>query len=116
MSDNREVSISDEAVEAAAEALVGSTLGDRAGINWEEFFEASRKALAAAAPHMQSSGISATEIEAVAHMLKAAKAEGWDEGQKSGMRHADRLRAAAILERPELPGPLSPNPYRKEAK
>lgn len=40
--------ISDEAIEAAAEALVSSTLGDRSGIKWEEFFEAARGALNAA--------------------------------------------------------------------
>ena len=88
--------IPDEAVEAAAEALVGSTLGDRAGINWEEFFEAARAALEAAAPSLM--------------------AQAFDEGQKSGMRHADRLRAAAKIGRPELPGPLSPNPYQRDTK
>ena len=35
----------------------------------------------------------------------------WGEGQKSGMRYADRMRAAYELGRPELPGPPSPNPY-----
>lgn len=44
--------ISDEAIEAAAEALVSSTLGDRAGIKWEEFFEAARSALKAAEPYI----------------------------------------------------------------
>jgi len=44
--------VSDEAIEAAAEALVSSTLGDRSGIKWEEFFEAARGALVAAAPYM----------------------------------------------------------------
>jgi len=91
------VNIPDEVIEAAAEALVGSTLGDRAGIKWEEFFEAARLALNAAAPHMQSSGISAAEIEAVAHMIKTAKAEGWDEGRDTS-------------------GPYPINPYRKDAK
>ena len=48
-------------------------------------------------------------LEAAApHMLDAA----FDQGQKSGMRHADRLVAAAKIGRPELPGPISPNPYR----
>jgi hypothetical protein len=46
--------ISDEAIEAAAEALVGSTLGDRGGIKWEEFFEAARLALTAAAPYISA--------------------------------------------------------------
>lgn len=84
--------IPDEAIEAAAEALVSSTLGDRSGINWEEFFEAARLALNAASPYLM--------------------AQAFNEGQKSGMRHADRLVAAAKIGRPELPGPLSPNPYR----
>jgi hypothetical protein len=86
--------IPDEAVEAAAEALVSSTLGDHGGTNWEDFFEAARKALNAAAPQLM--------------------AQAFDEGQKSGMRHADRLIAAAILERPDLPGTLSHNPYRRD--
>lgn len=52
----------------------------------------------------------ASALEAAApHLL----AEAFDAGQKSGMRHADRLVAAAKIGRPELPGPLSPNPYRK---
>ena len=68
-------------------------------------------AIAAAAPYMRS--ISAEDIAAVADMIKAAKAAGWDEGQKSGMRHARRLVRAAEMGRPELPGPISPNPYRK---
>ena len=50
------------------------------------------KAVEAAAPHMM--------------------AQAFEEGQKSGMRHADRLVAAAKIGRPELPGPISPNPYR----
>lgn len=84
--------IPDEATEAAAEALVGSTLGDRRGIKWDEFFEAASLALNAAAPYLM--------------------AHAFDEGQKSGMRHADRLVAAARIGRPELPGPPSPNPYK----
>lgn len=86
--------IPDEAIEAAAEALVSSTLGERSGINWEEFFEAARGALKAAAPQLM--------------------AQAFDEGRKSGMRHADRLVAAAKIGRPELPGPISPNPYRSK--
>lgn len=46
------MSISDEAVEAAVDALVASRLGDHKGINGEEFVEAARLALEAAAPHM----------------------------------------------------------------
>ena len=42
-------------------------------------------------------------------------ADAWDEGQKSGMRHADRMRAAYEMGRPELPGPPSPNPYRAKS-
>lgn len=51
------MNIPDEVVEAAAEALVGSTLGDRAGIKWEEFFEASRLALNAAAPNLMAAAL-----------------------------------------------------------
>jgi len=40
-------------------------------------------------------------------------AQAFDEGQKSALRHADRLVAAAKIGRPDLPGSLSPNPYRK---
>lgn len=43
--------------------------------------------------------------------IRALMAQAFDEGQKSGMRHADRLVAAAQIGRPELPGPLSHNPY-----
>ena len=39
--------------------------------------------------------------------------EAFAQGQKSGMRHADRLAAANKIGRPDLPGPLSPNPYPK---
>lgn len=48
------MNISDEAIEAAVDALVASTLGDRHGINGEEFVEAARAALEAAAPHLMS--------------------------------------------------------------
>ena len=65
-----EKDIPDEAIEAAAESLVGSTLGDRSGINWEEFFEAARGAIKAAAPHMLA-GV-------------------WDEGYTIGTRHDGR--------------------------
>jgi hypothetical protein len=41
------------------------------------------------------------------------QADAWDEGQKSGMRHADRVIAAHKIGRPELPGQPSPNPYRR---
>jgi len=44
--------------------------------------------------------------------IRQAKEEAFEQGQKSGMRHADRLVAAARIGKPELPGPLSPNPYR----
>ncbi|UYL86598.1 hypothetical protein SEA_RADFAD_41 [Arthrobacter phage RadFad] len=51
------MNIPDEAIEAAAEALVSSTLGDRAGIKWEEFFEAARKALNASAPKLMAAAL-----------------------------------------------------------
>ena len=85
--------IPDQAVDAAVDALLQSRLGDRSGVNGEEFVEAAIAALKAAAPHLM--------------------AEAFEQGQKSGMRHADRLVAAAKIGRPELPGPISPNPYRK---
>lgn len=87
-----QIAIPDEVIEEAAEALVGSTLGDRSGIKWEEFFEAARLTLIAAAP--------------------ALMAQAFDEGRKSGMRHRSRVLAAAKIGKPELPGPISPNPYR----
>jgi hypothetical protein len=43
--------------------------------------------------------------------IRQAKEQAFDEGQKSGMRHTDRLVSAAKIGRPELPGPISPNPY-----
>lgn len=49
--------IPDEVIEAAAESLVGSTLGDRSGIKWEEFFEAARLALEAAAPLIRAQAL-----------------------------------------------------------
>ena len=44
--------ISDEALDAAVDALVASKLGDHKGINGEEFVEAAQAALEAAAPYM----------------------------------------------------------------
>lgn len=38
--------------------------------------------------------------------------EAFEQGQKSGIRHATRLAAAVRMGRPDLPGPMSPNPYR----
>ena len=62
-------------------------------------------------------GLNLQACEHVATQLTAAGfglvADAWDEGQKSGMRHADRVIAAHKIGRPELPGPPSPNPYRK---
>ena len=49
-----------------------------------------------------------------AEVARAAAEKAWDEGQKSGMRYTDRMRAAYEIGRPELPGPPSPNPYRLE--
>ena len=42
-------------------------------------------AIAAASPYMHT--ISAADIAAVADMIKAAKANGWDEGRKHGARY-----------------------------
>ena len=44
--------------------------------------------------------------------LEEKLSEAWDEGQKSGMRYTDRMRAAYEIGRPELPGPPSTNPYK----
>jgi hypothetical protein len=56
----KHMNIPDEAFEAAVDALVGSTLGDRHGINGEEFVEAARLALEAAAPHLMAPRVVAT--------------------------------------------------------
>lgn len=84
-----------QAVEAAAKAHF-----ERDGGRWDDWtqedkaveMEDMRAALEAAAPHLM--------------------AEAFEQGQKSGMRHADRLVAAAKIGKPELPGPISLNPYR----
>ena len=65
--------IPDEAVEAAAEALVSSTLGDRAGIKLEEFFEAARLALNAAAPQLMAQ----EHDEALEEKAQDSKEEWW---------------------------------------
>lgn len=94
------MSITHEAVESAKEAMREIT--PPPGFTKAEWVEAHGDfsliagAIAAAAPHLM--------------------AQAFDEGQKSGMRHADRLVAAAKIGHPELPGPISPNPYRKDAQ
>ena len=60
--------IPDEAIEAAVDALVGSTLGDRHGINGEEFVEAARAALEASAPYMRQT--SSDDLEEVEERVK----------------------------------------------
>ena len=62
------MNIPDEAVDAAVDALLGSTFGDRLGVNGEEFVEAARAALEAAAPHiafavLEEAALSAEEQE-----------------------------------------------------
>ncbi|MCW2132913.1 hypothetical protein B0G38_002080 [Arthrobacter sp. VKM Ac-2550] len=52
----------------------------------------------------------------VDQLIRAAKAQAWDEGQKSGMRYASRAIAAHKIGRPAFPGPPSPNPYRTEGE
>jgi hypothetical protein len=76
--------IPDEAVEAAAEALVGSTLGDRAGIKWEEFFEAARSALEAAAPHLMSE--QQAKLDALSAWAGRSKVGYYDEAQDDVVR------------------------------
>ena len=47
----------------------------------------------------------------IAAVERAAAEKAWGEGQKSGMRYTERMRAAYEIGRPELPGPPSQNPY-----
>ena len=79
--------IPDEVIEAAAESLVGSTLGDRSGIKWEEFFEAARLALEAAAPLIRAQALEDA----------AANWSDWD----ALSAPEDWLRARAAAERGE---------------
>ena len=60
--------IPDAAVDAAVDALVASKLGDYSGINGEDFVEAARAALEAAAPHIE----------------EAAYQRGFDDGHLAG--------------------------------
>jgi hypothetical protein len=82
-----------EAVQAVHSVICDESLEDHLDPEWPGRCV---KAVEAAAPHLM--------------------AQAFDEGQKSGMRHADRLVAAEKIGRPDLPGPLSPNPYRKDTK
>lgn len=65
----------------------------------------------------QNQSYAAHQARAVLDAISAAgfdnQHEAFAQGQKSGMRHADRLAAANKIGRPDLPGPLSPNPYPK---
>lgn len=54
-----------------------------------------------------------------AHQAEVLAANGYgkledafEQGRKSGMRHADRVTAALKIGRPELAGSPSPNPYQ----
>lgn len=109
--------IPEEAIDAAVDALVASKLGDHKGINGEEFVEAARAALEAAAPYLRS--ISAADIEVVADMVKAAKANGWDEGHERGFWNG---RLSELTVPYDAPDPLigkqdaeANNPYRSQA-
>ena len=53
------------------------------------------------------------DVWLASEVLKA-KADAWDEGQKSGLRYADRAIKAHGIGRPDLPGPPTHNPYRTE--
>lgn len=91
-----EKDIPDEAIEAAAEALVSSTLGDRPGINWEEFFEAARGALKAAAPYML--------------------ATAWDAGHSAGDGDQSAMWDARLAGKPAKYADVhTRNPYRSQA-
>ena len=85
--------IPDEAVEAAARVMLDKLYSDKTLKVDDEDRDIMRAALEAAAPHLM--------------------AAAFEQGQKSGLRHVDRLVAAARIGREDLPGPLSPNPYRK---
>ena len=71
-----------EAVEAAADALVASKLGDHPGINGEEFVEAAIAALEAAAPYIE----------------KKAYERGWG----AGFRHTSQAYRAAAEPAPYM--------------
>jgi hypothetical protein len=75
--------------DAAVEAM-SNTYRDGVGVTPNEAWV--RTLLEAAAPHIM--------------------AEAFEQGQTSGMRYASRVIAANKIGRPELPGPISPNPYR----
>ena len=63
------------------------------------------RAAKAAAPHLAEDRASRDQA------IRQAKQEAFEQGQKSGIRHADRRWAASEMMRPDLPGPISPNPY-----
>jgi hypothetical protein len=88
-----------EAVEAAAKTFLGYTPEHEADDLEREINAACRstakRILEAAAPFIA--------------------AEAFEQGQKSAFRHATRLAAAVRMGRPDLPGPMSPNPYRAAA-
>ena len=44
--------------------------------------------------------------------IRAMLADAFEQGQTSGMRYASRVIAANKIGHPELPGPISGNPYR----
>jgi hypothetical protein len=88
--------IPDEAVEAAAQRIAELRADGAKAAMWRTDDIAALLEAVAAAPHLM--------------------AAAFDQGQKSGMRHVDRLVAAARIGREDLPGPLSPNPYRKPCK
>lgn len=98
------MSIPEQAVEAAAKVTFEGLFDLDESDKWEDvsaterepYERQARAALEAAAPHML--------------------AQAFDQGRKSGMRHADRLVAAEKIGRPELPGPLSPNPYKRSTQ
>lgn len=86
MSDNQV--IPEAAVDAAVDALVASRLGDHKGINGEEFVEAARLALEAAAPYI----------------TREAQEIAWAKGVTSAGINLMALQVAGI----------NPNPYRIE--
>jgi hypothetical protein len=91
------VRISDEAVDAAVDALVASRLGDHAGISGEEFVEAARAALEAAAPYL-SVEAPTPDSGSILSILEA-----------SGVAKANQFDALVAVQK------LLTNPYRSQA-
>lgn len=78
--------------------VIGKALGDVTGI-----FDTTESEDLALADAVLAAGFG---------LVADAKAEAFEQGQKSGLRYATRAAAATRMGKPELAGPMSPNPYR----